>query len=203
MNMWEVWDFIQQGAEVGISLEKLAEVRKNDQQGGVSTGTIPGWQLKLVSLYRNQAQKSFKNVNKICVVSDASVQSTKDYIVTLCYSGWQGHEVAACAVSQYLNAAKIVFPGQFNLTDAAERLCATREQERLASYKVMQAWSAQLFQLSGLTLEDFVPAQGEYLDYLLRPFRPGEMRVRAANGQLTIHANDGPPMQLTLFDLDV
>ena len=37
MSIFEVWNFFQEASEVGISLDKLAAVRKRDQSGGIES----------------------------------------------------------------------------------------------------------------------------------------------------------------------
>ena len=56
-------------------------------------------------------------------------------------------------MSQHINSSKVLFPGQMNLTEEAERLAARHETERLVALKFIQAISHQISLLSNGRLE--------------------------------------------------
>ena len=157
MSIHQIWTFFQESRAAGISAEKLAEVRKSDDQGGVKTGTVSHWQRKLLGMYLENAKLSFLNVNHIACVADGSKHSNKEFLVSVFYS--YQNKVGCMGMSQQINSSKVLFPGQMNLTEEAERLAARHETERLAALKFIQAISHQISLLSNgrLEIKDFKP----------------------------------------------
>lgn len=176
MSLHQIWTFIEDSKRTGVSLEKLASVREREAHGGVNKNSVPFWARKLLSMYRQQSRLAFFGVNKISVCTDASNHSNHDYLVTVVYHCSQGAEVAAYCTAQHVNTAKILFPGQMDLTEEVERLAARRQIDRLAALKFMQALSAQIAQLSNgsLCLTSFAP--GDDLALQLQPLQPGDRR---------------------------
>ena len=176
MSIFEVWNFFQEASEVGISLDKLAAVRKRDQSGGIESSAVNTWYLKMLSLYRKRSQLSFYNVNKLCMATDAATHNCQDFLVSTFYSKGQDYEVSAYATAQYVTRTKHLHPFEMNLTEEAETLAAQRQTERLSALKFMMALSAQIHHISkgSLNLTSF--ELSEELAVQLRPLCPGERR---------------------------
>lgn len=83
MSIHEIWTFFQEAKAAGISGEKLAEVRKVDDQGGVKTGTVSYPQRKLLGMYSENGKLSLLNINHIACVADGSKHSNKEFLVSL------------------------------------------------------------------------------------------------------------------------
>ena len=82
--------------------------------------------------------------------------------------------LGAYATSQRIRTSKLLFPGE-QLTEEAERLAARREIDRLSALKFLQALSAQLVKLTGLSFESFQVQ--EDLRAFFRPLQPGDTRT--------------------------
>ena len=167
MSVHEIWDFFCKSKRARISATKLALVREDDAQGGVKEGTVPTWQRKLLTMYREQASLTFLRVNRLSVASDASRHDCRDFQVATAYD--PENRVGAYLTSMYVCGSKVVHPGEFDLSPELERLAARREIERLKSLKFLQALSCQLQSLVRLSLEDFLPS--ESLRRFLLPLR--------------------------------
>ena len=73
--------------------------------------------------------------------------------------------MGAYATSQHIRTSTLLLPGEQNLTEEAERLAARREIDRLSASKFLQAQSAQLQKLTGLSIQAFqVPQDLEWVD---------------------------------------
>ena len=173
MSLSEVWRLIHQSRTSGVSFEKIAELRKDDPHGGIKAGSVWHWQKKLLSMYRNLSKLSSIGASRISVVTDASTHSCRDYLVTCFFETRLG--MGAYGTSQYIRTSKMLFPGEQNLTEEAERLAARREIDRLSALKLLQALSAQLQKLTGLSIETFQMAQD--VRVLLQPMTPGDTRT--------------------------
>lgn len=176
MSIYEVWNFFQEASEVGISLDKLAAVRKRDQSGGIESSAVSSWIVKMLSLYRKRSQLSFYNVNKLCMATDAATHNCQDFLVSTFYSKGQDYEISAYATAQYVTRTKHLHPFEMNLTEEAEVLAAQRQAERLSALKFLTALSAQIHHISkgSMNLTSFEP--NEELALPLRPLCPGERR---------------------------
>ena len=71
---------------------------------------------------------------------------------SLCFFSYQ-HKVGCMGMSQHINSSKVLFPGQMNLTEEAERLAVRHEAERLAALKFIHAISHPINLLSNGRLE--------------------------------------------------
>lgn len=155
MSVHEIWEFFKRAQRAGISAVKLALVREDDAQGGVKAGSVPAWQRKLLSMYRDQSRLTFFGVNRLAIASDASRHACRDFQVAVAYDPLTK---AGCHfTAMYVPSAKIIFPGEFDMPMEIERLAARRETERLKTLRFMQALSAQLFSLVKLKLENLIP----------------------------------------------
>jgi len=173
MSLSEVWRLIHQSRTSGVSFEKIAELRKDDPHGGIKAGSVWHWQKKLLSMYRNLSKLSFVGASRISVVTDASTHSCRDYLVTCFFETRLG--MGAYGTSQHIRTSKMLFPGEQNLTEEAERLAARREIDRLSALKFLQALSAQLQKLTGLSIQTFQMPQD--VRVLLQPMTPGDTRT--------------------------
>ena len=173
MSLSEVWRLIHQSRTSGVSFEKIAELRKDDPHGGIKAGSVRHWQKKLLSMYRNLSKLSFVGASRISVVTDASTHSCRDYLVTCFFETRLG--MGAYGTSQHIRTSKMLFPGEQNVTEEAERLAARREIDRLSALKFLQALSAQLQKLTGLSIQTFQMPQD--VRVLLQPMTPGDTRT--------------------------
>ena len=153
MSVHQIWDFIQKARDTKVSMDKLALIKETDRESGVKPGSVYLWQRKLPSLYKQDSSLSFLGVRKLSMVSDSSHHSTKDWLVSLFYNS--SANVFAHATAQFVNSAKNLRPGQFELLPQVERLAARREVERLATLKFLQAVSNQCFKIARLQMSDF------------------------------------------------
>lgn len=176
--MNQVWNLLMEAQEKNLSLHSLAKLRESDPTGGVKPGAVHHWLHKYLSMYAARVALCYKNCLHFNLVTDASCHGCKDTLVSVSYS--HENDCVAFAASQYVKSGKVVFPGEFNLATEVERICARREQERLHSYRFIQAISNQLLQLSSgnIQLESFVPAP----HLCLEPLRPGDGIERRESG---------------------
>ena len=127
MSLHQIWDFIQKARNTNVSMAKLALIKETDRESGVKRGSVFLWQRKLLSLYKQDSSLSFLGVRKLSMVSDSSHHSTKDWLVSLFYNS--SANCFAHATAQFVNSAKNLRPGQFELLPEVERLAARREVE--------------------------------------------------------------------------
>ena len=164
MSTHQIWNFVKEAQRKGVSMDKLAKIRSEDRQGGCRVGTVCYWQRKLLALGKTQSQLAMMGAQHLSLVTDGSTHSSRNFLVTLFYSGQNG--VAAFGTSQAIGGSKILYPHEMNLTMESERLAARREVERLSALKFMQALQAQVKHISQnrLSLESFM------VDETLLPF---------------------------------
>ena len=114
-------------------LETLALVRRRDEQGGMTGGAVQFWARK------HSFRLAFLNLRSLSMVSDGSTGLSA--LVTAFYNPQTG----------------FAGPPPVEGADCGEGPPRRRRRagRRLSAYKLLQAWSNQLFQLVGLQLEDF------------------------------------------------
>ena len=109
------------------------------------------------------------------------------------------------ATVQYVSSAKVLYPGQLELTDQAEVLAARREVERLSAYKFIQAISHQLSILSGgqFSIDSFVPTPP--LSILLEPLSGGDQLTYNGGSNFTLTAGrfNFEPQELDIGSIDM
>ena len=88
---------------------------------------------------------------------------------------------------QHQSPSKIICPGEFNLDHEVETLAASRNVERLKSYKFIAGISHQVWHLSSgtLSIEDFKATP----EMLQEPLRSGSQR-RVHNGTIMVKHHD-------------
>ena len=172
MSVHEVWQFLEDAREANVSMRKLAIVRRRDRQGGIRQGSVDLWICKLLSMYKEEARLSFLGSKQLCVVTDASHHSSKDWLISLAYDPLSMN--GAYMTAQFVSSSKVIRIGEFDLTPEAERVAARRDQERLSTLRFLQGISSQIQKLTGLVLADFTPPQE--LQAMLSPLSPGERR---------------------------
>ena len=198
MSVHQIWDFIQKARNTNVSMAKLALIKETDRESGVKRGSVFLWQRKLLSLYKQDSSLSFLGVRKLSMVSDSSHHSTKDWLVSLFYNG--SANCFAHATAQFVNSAKNLRPGQFELLPEVERLAARREVERVATLKFLQAVSSQCFKIARLQMSDFQPHS--QLLCMLAPLKPGDQAsVRGGEFQI-IRADDPATVHSMSFDAE-
>ena len=196
MSVHRIWDFIEQARNTKVSMMKLAEIRETDRDGGVKPASVYLWQRKLLSMYKQESSLSFLNVRKLTMVTDSSHHSTKDWLVSLFYNS--SANCFAHATAQFVNSAKILRPGQYDLMPEVERLAARREIERLSTLKFFQAVSSQCFKLAGLQITDFQP--DSQLLSMLAPLNPGDQATFRGAEWEVIRAEDPATVHSMRFD---
>ena len=200
MSLHQIWTFIEDSKRTGVSLDKLASVREREDHAGVNKHSVAFWARKVLSMYRQQSRLAFLGVNKICICTDASSHSNHDFAVSVAYHCSSTSEVSAYCTAQHVNTAKILFPGQLELTEEVERLAARRQIARLSAMKFMQALSAQIESLSSgqLSLRSFWP--DDALALQLQPLRPGDRRYYNGSQFEIAFANRDDPVKVQLTD---
>lgn len=133
-----------------MSMKRLAEVRK------VKSQSMDHMLSKLLTLYLQQSNQCFQGQNHMNIVTDGSCHSCKDMLLSICYS----LNMDACChmVGQVIYPSKVVAANEdIDVSLEIERILARREQERLSSYKLLQALSHQIHLLSNgrLCLDSF------------------------------------------------
>ena len=83
MSIHQIWTFFQEAKAAGISGEKLAEVRKVDDQGGVKTGAVSYWQRKLLGMYSENAKLSLLKITLHVLLMAASTPVKSSW--SLCF----------------------------------------------------------------------------------------------------------------------
>lgn len=178
-------------------MSKLAQVRQGDQHGGNSSGSVHFWQRKLLNLYDSRAVLGFVQCNHWAAVTDGSVHSCKDTLLTALYNSQDN--IACWATCQHIWPSKLVQPGEHDLAEEVERELARREGERISSYKVLQALSKQLWLISRkqLSLHDFkLPAE---METAVQPLCPGDQRRLGNDGVLHVVRKSGETCEVDLL----
>lgn len=180
MNLAQVWKFLEEAREKNVSLHALAKIRVSDESGGVKPGGVHHWLSKWLWMYHDRVQLTFGSCLHLNLVTDSSCHGCKDTLVTVCFSSENGQ--VAFASSQHMNPCKVLYPGELDLDNEVSRICARREQERLHSYRFMQAISNQMKEISGgrLSLESLRPAN----TLCLKPLQPGDRVEELRDGRV-------------------
>ena len=180
MNLNEIWQFMEDARVNHWSLVELAKVRERERtvlepnQGLCTCGQGKGWPTKL----------AFQGCHRWAFATDGSTHGCKDLGVTVAFSHL--NSVAAFAPCQHQSPSKIICPGEFHLDHEVETLAASRNVERLESYKFISGISHQLWHLSSGTLSvaDF-KAFPEMI-----PLRSGSQRRRLQDGRVMVKHHD-------------
>lgn len=190
MNLVQVWNFMQEAKEKNLTLHCLAKVRESDADGGVKPGGVHHWLNKALKMYHGRAQLCFLNCLHFNLVTDSSCHGCKDTLVSVVYS--HENDSVAFAPSQFMKPGKVTSPGEMNVSSEVERILARREQERLHSYRLMQAISNQVFEVSHgqVSLETLVPPDA----FCLMPLKPGDRFEVWADGAHFFYARDENPV---------
>ena len=137
MSVHEVWQFLEDAREANVSMRKLAIIRRRDRQGGVRQGSVDLWICKLLSMYHEEARLCFLGSKQLCMVTDASHHSSKDWLISLAYDPLSMN--GAYMTAQFVRSAKVIRIGEFELTAEAERVAARRDQAHSGFFKVSPA----------------------------------------------------------------
>ena len=173
LHVNQIWNFLE-SKKPTMSLEALADARLSEKHGGATKSTVAHWAKKKLNLYFSRSVSMFENLSRVRVVTDDSTHSTQETMVTV--FGTEA-ETACFATIQRIPSLKFVTPFEFDfLEESAERLCARREQVRLASYRFLTALDYQLDLVSSgsLSLEKFRAPSEAGLD----PLVPGDVRFQ-------------------------
>lgn len=161
--------------EDGISLAKLAKVKKKDTHGGVKQGSVQYWSQKLLSMYfQNTTFAAFTATNTIHLVTDGSTHGGHETQVTIFFN--MPENWACMGTCQTIPPCKVVACHEIDAEDQIKRLLARREAERIGSYRLGHALSKQLALITGdrMNLMTFKPSGN--LQLALKPFKKGDAR---------------------------
>ena len=146
------------------------------QLGAVGCSSSPSgyWVNKLLQLYYEGNELAFnpRDLWHWNFISDPGHHSYKECLVTILYS-WETH--GGCYPPwQFLMPGKYVTPMDCNLDDDLVPAAAEMKLERVATYRQLQGYSAQLHRTSGgaLCIDDFNIPEGA----VVRPTTPNERR---------------------------
>ena len=163
MHPDQIWSMLEEAREKRCSLPVVARLRGEESQGGANDGSVEYWNRKVLGLYFGKSKTAFLNLPHLNLVTDASTFSQKDTIVTIAYN----HELDICTLCpvQVVSRSKVVSALEFDLEPEIEQLAATRQVDRLASYRFLCAISNQISQLTSgkLSLPSFVAPLSMYL----------------------------------------
>ena len=177
-----IWELIQEAQETGVSLPVLARTKKNEKQGGCSEHTVKYWLGKVLSMYCARANLAFKDVRFFNLLTDSSTFSTRDTCVSALYSPERD---LGCYLAAQSVKGNLIAPNELHLDASVERMVAIRKADRVASYRLMQALSNQLSQLSNrqVSIRSFKISDGATdvehhpLATALTPLTPQHLRI--------------------------
>ena len=176
-----IWELIEESQNTGVSLPTLARTKQKEKQGGCSEHTVRHWMNKLHAMYSHRASLSFRDVRFFNLITDSSTFSTRDTCVSIMYSTERdlGCYLAAQAVK-----GNLVTPNEMILDETVERMVALRKANRIASYRLLQAFSHQLSVLSdhkvsirSFLVDDLEGGEQHPLAVALRPLTPDQLRI--------------------------
>lgn len=178
-----IWELIQEAQDTGVSLPVLARTKKSERQGGCSEHTVKYWLHKLLSMYSARACLAFEGVRFYNLVTDSSTFSTRDTCVSVLYSCERD---MGCHLAHQAVKGNFIAPAELYLDASVERMVAIRKADRVASYRLLQALSNQLSQLSNrkVNISAFQISDGTESDVeqhsltmALTPLTPNHLRV--------------------------
>ena len=150
------------------------------------------WARKGLAMYYSRTKLAFQGCHRWAFATDGSTHGCKDLGVTVAFSHL--NSVAAFAPCQHqspskiicpgeFHPSKIICPGEFHLDHEVETLAASRNVERLKSYKFISGISHQLWHLSSgtLSIADFKA----FPEMTQEPLRSGSQRRRLQDGRVT------------------
>lgn len=136
-----IWDLIQEAQETNVSLPLLMRTKKRENYCGASESSVFYWINKFEAMYKARAAMSFDDCKIFNVLTDSSTFSTRETGVSAAYS--PENEVGAYMIAQVVKGNSIS-PGELHLHSSVERLVATRQADRVASYRLLQCLSHQM-----------------------------------------------------------
>lgn len=203
VDLNSVWELYHDALETGVSLPILARTRRKDQSAGMSEETVHYWLRKIESMYAQRSALCMSGCRFFNIACDASRHATRDTLVSTMYS--VENQVGLYANAQVIKAGgKMLAPGEAILDDEMEELAATRQIERCASWRLMQAISFQIKYVTGgtKTLSSFHLDDSDPVAIALRPLSPDLIRIaRPSENGKQIHIYDKRTKTTTLLDL--
>eukprot|EP00435_Cladocopium_sp_Y103_P022552 s1285_g5.t1 len=176
LDLNSIWELYTDSLSMGVSLPTLARTRRKDRRAGASEASTLYWTRKIENIYGRRSGMSMSGCQYFSVACDASRHSCRDTLVSCVWS--PENQVACYANSQVLKSGgTMLAPGEALLDDEVEELAATRQIERLASYRLMQAVSYQLKFLTGKTFSTFMLDETDPLALALAPLSSDVVRV--------------------------
>lgn len=196
-----IWQLYEESMTTNVSLPTLAKTRRRDRAAGMSEASVDYWMRKIQNIYGRRSAVSMSNCRFFSVACDASRHSTRDTLVSTVFS--VENNVGVYANAQVLKSGgKLLAPDEAILDDEVEHLAATREIDRLASYRLMQAISFQLKFLTSKTLNSFLLEHPDPLAVALAPLTPELVRVvKQDAGGTRVYLCNKVTKESTLVDL--
>lgn len=198
-----IWELYRDALETGVSLPILARTRRKDQGAGMSEETVHYWLRKIANIYAQRAALCMSSCRFFNIACDASRHATRDTLVSTMFS--VENQVGLHANAQVIKAGgKMLAPGEAILDDEMEELAATRQIERCASWRLMQAISFQIKYVTKgqKTLSSFHLDDSDPIAIATRPLSPDFVRiVRQTENGKQIHIHDKRTKTTTLLDL--
>ena len=156
MDLDEIWNVYSDSIELkGLSLQQISKTKSRSREGGVKESTCSNWLGKIQAMYKRRACMGFSGEQYYNLIGDASRHSTRETMVSAFFSA--NRDIACFAAAQVVQTAK-TYPGEINCEPAVEKLLAQKKADRMATYRVFQALSNQLSNISGgsVTLNSFL-----------------------------------------------
>ena len=176
-----IWEMIQESEDSGVSLGSLSRTKRNEKQGGCSEHTVKHWVMKHLSMYSSRVRLAFEGVKFFNLLTDSSTFSTRDTCISALYS--TERDLGAYLPLQLVKGNSIA-PNELHLDPSVERMVAIRKADRVASYRLLQAISNQLSQMSNrkvsinsFLLSDGTPGEEHSLALALKPLSPHHLRI--------------------------
>ena len=180
VDLNSIWELYSDSLSMGVSLPTLARTRRKDRGAGVSEESTLYWTRKIENIYGRRSGMSMAGCQYYSVACDASRHSCRETLVSCVWS--TDNQVGCYANSQVMKSGgTLLAPGEALLDDEVEELAATRQIERLASYRLMQAVSYQLKFLTGKSFSAFMLDETDPLALALAPLSPDVVRVLKQN----------------------
>lgn len=184
MNLNEIWQFMEDARVNHWSLVELAKVRERENSAGAKPGAVHLWARKGLAMYYSRTKLAFQGCHRWAFATDGSTHGCKDLDVTVAFSHL--NSVAAFAPCQHKSPSKIICPGEFHLDHEVETLAASRNVERLKSYKFISGISHQLWRLSSGTLS--IADLKAFPEMIQEPL--GSQRRRLQDGRVMVKHHD-------------
>ena len=174
------WEMMEKARSSRANLGQAIQLGGDQENLGCHQSVGPLWMNKYLQIYYERCQLGFdaRDIYHWNLVADPGHHSYRECLVSLLYS-WETH--AGCYPPwQYLLPGRHVTPLDCNLDESIEASAARMKCERVAAYRQLQGYGAQISWMTKgqLSLEDFDTP----LITNVRPLREFERRVTTVDG---------------------